>query len=131
MLWECECRPKGGPPRPKCDLQARLGWSAEGTEKQADEVMKWIQKMVREVLDQRYKKEKEGKERIKESKEKRYWEGIRTTGEEREWERQEETERDQEEDWSEDEDEEGDEEKEEEEEEGGSESEGEGAPPSL
>ena len=77
MLWQCKSRPHGGPKRPECDLQARLGWTAKGTDREADKVMEWITKTVKAVWEKRYCKEMEEEEAKRESIENRYWRAIR------------------------------------------------------
>ena len=76
MLWQCPCRPQGGPKIPKCNLQARLGWTAEGTDREADKVMNWITRMARAVWEKRYYKKGEEDGEKDEAREARYWESI-------------------------------------------------------
>ena len=130
MLWECKSRPHGGPTRPKCELQARLGWTAEGTDNEADKVIKWIQRMAQEVWDKRYKDENEKREKSEKAKDDRYWDEVRNEGESRTREGQDQDVKDQPGDWSEDEDEE-EEGEENEAENGEGQSEGEAAPQSC
>ena len=61
IFWQCLRDPEAPnrPPRPICELQARLGWAAPGTkeEKQyCDSVLSWQCRCVEEVWHQRYGK---------------------------------------------------------------------------
>jgi len=58
IFWECLQRPPGGPERPKCRLQARLGWpmaSKDDNSHDTDEaIMTYMSMVAKTVLDERY-----------------------------------------------------------------------------
>ena len=66
-----------GPTRPTCDLQARLGWTSKGSDREADQVLEWISKTVQEVWNKRYKVELEREDTNKNARESRHWAGVR------------------------------------------------------
>ena len=59
MMWECEKRPKRMD-KPRCPLQARLGWPVGENEGYDEQVIEWMMEVVNETWSQRYKKRERG-----------------------------------------------------------------------
>ena len=62
IFWQCRDRPPG-PPRPQCQLQARLGWPMGDGSGADEKIMQYMAKIAKKVLDERYnRKERSGED---------------------------------------------------------------------